>query len=186
MACTLNDAAGKTTTAIKVLLGDERDDEVPVAIRSRPSGATVTVDDTALGTTPWVGSLVAGPHQLTVAGRRAVVRALFVEAGAPVQLTLDVDGPRRFGALGYGLAGLGAAAVIGGVVLLTMDGDGTCGQPSCPDVYETSAAGWGLTAVGAVALGAGGWMWWHDRRAGRAAAVVPTDGGVAALVGGSF
>ncbi len=186
VACTLNDAIGKTSTAIKVLLGDEHDDQVPVAIRSRPSDATVTVDGAALGSTPWSGTLVAGPHRLTVAGPRTVIRDVFVEAGTPVQLEVAVDRPRQFGALSYGLAGVGAAAVIGGVVLLTMDGDGTCSQPSCPNVYETSAPGWGLTAIGAVAIGAAGWMWWHDRHGGPTAAVVPTDDGVAALVGGRF
>ncbi len=186
VACTLNEAIGKTATAIKVLLGDEHDDDVPVAIRSRPSEATVTVDGAARGSTPWAGAMIAGPHQLTIVGPRTVVEDLFIEAGAPVQLAIDVDLPPRFGGLSYGLAGVGAAAVIGGVVLLTMDGGGTCAQPTCPEVYETSAPGWGLTAVGAVALGAAGWMWWHDRHGGHGAAVVPTDGGVAALVGGQF
>ena len=186
VACTLNDAIARTATAIRSLAGEERDDEVPVTIRSRPADATVSIDGREVGRAPWAGALRAGPHQLAVTGRRTVVRDLFVEAGAPLQLTLDVGGSRRFGGLTYGAAGVGAAAVIGGVALLALDGDGTCGQPSCPQVYETTAAGFGLAAVGVAALGAAGWMWWHDRQAGAAAAVVPTDGGVAAVVAGRF
>lgn len=185
VACTLNDALARTTAAIRDLAGNPRDDEVPVTIRSTPPDAGVTIDGTWVGTTPWAGPLVAGPHHVVVSGSRTVVRDVFVEAGSALQLAIATGGARRFGWLAYGVAGAGAAAVVGGVALLAMDGDGTCDQASCPRVYETSAFGWGATAVGAAALGVAGWMIWHDQRGGRAA-VVPTDGGAAAIVGGRF
>jgi len=185
VACTLTEAIGRTATAVRALAGDEHDDEVSVTIRSRPADATVAIDGAAVGTTPWAGALVAGPHRVEVTGGRAAVRELFVEAGAPVQLVVDVGGPRRFGWMTYGAAGVGVAAVIGGVALLSLDGDGTCAEASCPRVYETTTTGWSATALGVAALGAAGWMFWHDRHAGHAA-VVPTDGGAAAVVSGRF
>jgi hypothetical protein len=185
VACTLNDALARTTAAIRDLAGNPRDDEVPVTIRSTPPEAGVTIDGTWVGATPWAGPLVAGPHHVVVSGSRTVVRDVFVEAGDALQLEIATGSRRRFGWIAYGAAGAGAAALIGGASLLAIDGDGTCAQASCPRVYETSTLGWGLTAVGVAALGAAGWMIWHDHRGGHAA-VVPTDGGAAAIVGGRF
>ncbi|HVV84001.1 MAG TPA: PEGA domain-containing protein [Kofleriaceae bacterium] len=186
VACTLNDAIARTAGAVRSLAGDEHDDEVTVTIRSQPPDAGVTIDGTWVGATPWAGALVAGPHHVIVSGARTVVRDLFVEAGQAVQLAIEVDRPRRFGWITYAAAGTGVAAVITGVALLSIDGEGTCDQASCPRLYETTGAGVTFTAVGLAAIGAAGWMFWHDHRHGPAAAIAPTDGGVAAVVGGRF
>ena len=186
VACNLNDAIVRTAAAVRNLAGEEHDDHVPVTIRSQPAAAAVTIDGKAVGATPWAGSLIAGPHQITVTGSRTEARDVFVEAGTALELELALGSPRKFGWLTYGAAGVGVAAVIGGIALLGIDGDGTCDQASCPELHETTGAGWGLTAVGVAALGAAGWMFWHDQRAGRSAVVVPTDGGVAAVVSGRF
>ena len=186
VACTLKDAIARTTAAIRDAAGSERDDDVPVTIRSRPADAKVTIDGVEVGVTPWAGNVVAGQHAIVIAGPRTSERSLFVEAGAAVELAVDIGRARSFGWLTYGAAGVGAAAVIGGIALLSIDGDGTCGQPTCPELYETSAPGWSLTAVGVAALGAAGWMFWHDRQGSHTATVVPTAGGAAAVLGGRF
>ena len=185
VACTLDDAIARTAGAVRDLAASAQDDEVPVTIRSTPADAGVTIDGTWVGATPWAGALVAGPHHVLVSGDRTVVRDLFVEAGASVQLAIAIARPRRFGWLGYGTAGAGVAAVATGAVLLARDGDPTCDQPTCPRLYETTALGWTVTAAGVAALGAAGWMIWHDHRAHHAA-LVPTEHGAAAIVGGRF
>lgn len=61
-------------------------------------------------------------------------------------------------ATGGVLVGTGAAALIGGIVLLALDGRSSCASgpfTACPEVYETSAGGISLTAIGALAVGAG-------------------------------
>lgn len=185
VACTLNDAIARTSEALRSLAGDPRNDEVPVTVRSTPPEAGVTIDGTWVGATPWTGAVEAGPHHVVVSGSRTVVRDLFAEAGTPLELAIEVDQPRRFGWVTYATAGAGVAAVITGVSLLSLDGDGTCDQPSCPELYETTTLGWSVAAVGVAALGAAGWMYWQDRR-GPTPAVVPTDGGVAATLTGRF
>lgn len=186
VACTLKDAITRAGAAMRVIAGNERDDEIAVTIRSTPADAALTIDGADVGTTPWAGTMVAGQHEVVVSGARTERRALFVEAGPAVAITVDVGRARRFGWLTYGAAGAGVAALVGGVVLLSMDGDGTCDQPSCPEVYETTAAGWSLATVGVAAIGAAGYMFWQDREASHGAVVVPTDGGVAAVVSGRF
>lgn len=186
VACSLGEAIAKTAAAVGVLAGAETDDEVPVTVRTRPADAEVTIDAQPRGPAPWAGTLPAGPHTLVVTGGRVVTRDLFVEAGTPLQLSLDVGGDARTRWPTYAAAGAGAGALVAGAVLLSMDGDGTCGAGTCPRLYETSAAGWTLTTLGVAGLGAAGWLWWRDHHPARAVAVTPTDGGVAATVSGRF
>jgi hypothetical protein len=61
-------------------------------------------------------------------------------------------------AVGGILAGTGAASLIGGIVLLAVDGDTTCSSgplSACPDVFETTAGGAALSVVGGLAIGTG-------------------------------
>lgn len=56
------------------------------------------------------------------------------------------------------MAGVGGAAMIGGIVMLAIDGNSTCESgplTACEEVYETTAGGVALSAVGAVATGIG-------------------------------
>lgn len=186
VACSLGEAITKTSAAVAVLTGAEADDEVPVTVRTRPADAAITIDALPRGPAPWAGTLPAGPHTLTVTGERALVRELFVEAGTPVQLSLDVGGGHATRWPTYAAAGGSALAVVVGVSLLSIDGDGTCDQPTCPRLYETTALGWSLTGLGLVGLGGAGWLWWRDHHPARAFAVTPTDGGAAATISGRF
>jgi hypothetical protein len=61
-------------------------------------------------------------------------------------------------ATGGVLIASGTAAVIGGIVLLALDGRSSCSSgafTACPEVYETTAGGATLTTLGALAAGAG-------------------------------
>ena len=61
-------------------------------------------------------------------------------------------------AVGAPLVGLGVASAVGGIILLSLDGDTTCsdGPPElCRDVWEFTAGGAAMTTIGGLALGTG-------------------------------
>ncbi len=64
-----------------------------VGIVSSPAGATVTIDERAVGTTPYSGNVGAGEHRVEVrkAGYRAIVRNLKLARGQKVELELALD-----------------------------------------------------------------------------------------------
>jgi len=67
-------------------------------------------------------------------------------------------------ALGAAVAGLAA-----GITLLVLHGRGTCGDPgTCPNRYNTLAAGATLTALGGAAAAASGVLFYLDARRPRA------------------
>lgn len=88
-----------------------------------------------------------------------VVLTPTVAAVTPPRATTGNSGPdfnRR--AVGGTLMGVGAAAAIGGVALLALDGKTTCTDGPdylCEDVWEFTAGGASLTALGGIAIGTG-------------------------------
>lgn len=61
------------------------------------------------------------------------------------------------GGLAWSALGIGAAGVIVSVALLGLDGQSACvGEPRCPALYDTRAAGIALGIGGALLVGAGG------------------------------
>lgn len=90
----------------EVLLRDGRDVELrfplaalprepALAVGSAPEGATVLIDGTARGATPWVGALAAGRHEvvLKMKGRREVSTDFVMPAGRDLSLHFDLLPP---------------------------------------------------------------------------------------------
>lgn len=194
IACAVPEVQEKVSALVNGAVTAATDDVVAVEITTTPPGAELTIDGVARGRTPWRGELPAGPHQVVVRDDdgHALDDQLVVEAGGGGAIALTIPGagpkPRRWGALRWVAAGTGGALAITGVVLLAKDGDGTCGQPSCPERWETTAGGIGLLSAGVVVGAAAGWMIWQDHRGAErpSFALLPTDGGLAAAVGGRF
>lgn len=98
---------------------------------------------------------MSGPIFLRVVMTPTAVDAVTVEAPRRTARS-GPDFDRR--AVGGVLMGTGAAALVGGIVLLALDGEPTCSDgPSnlCEDVWEFTAGGATATAIGAAAIGTG-------------------------------
>jgi hypothetical protein len=87
-----------------------------------------------------------------------------------------------------GLAGIiiSAGLIGGGSALIALDGEGTCDEGECENVYQTRTLGWVLVGTGAVALGLGSYLLLRSRRVGDGLAAWPVPGGVAMGFGGRF
>lgn len=110
-------------------------------------------------------------------------------AAAPSSAALSTsaaDTPRGPRALGWTLIGTGIAAVAAGVVLVAMDGKGTCTPAPggvCNDLYKTKLGGFALIGGGVVAGATGGFLIYRGARA-RVAAAPALNGGF--VLAGSF
>lgn len=115
-------------------------------------------------------------------------------AAAPTRSSDDTDGndntdgsdgtdggERRL--LPYGLMGAGAAALLGGVVMLAIDEDPDPTNTTSPTYRDTGTAGVVLGAAGAAALGVGIYLWLGDKRASRPVAAVSHDSAVVGWAG---
>jgi hypothetical protein len=147
-------------------------------VTSRPEGATVFVEGTIVGVTPFQHTLLPGKHAIAVektgfsrgedelecpAGSLQNLSFGLTEGGgAVVHKEKETPPPRKSPALkiaGVVLIVAGAAGIGAGAAELYLDGRGTCnlaaGQTQCPEVYDTKLAGGVLVGVGAAAAVAG-------------------------------
>jgi hypothetical protein len=96
--------------------------------------------------------------------------------------------------LAIGSAALGVVGLAVGIPLLAIDGNPTCDMPNprrtCPDVYNTAAAGGTLLGFGIAGLAASGVFFYLDHRAAHrprpAVSLLPLPGGAFVTAGGSF
>jgi hypothetical protein len=181
----------KVTAAVRDAITATVDDTVAVVVDAS-APATLEIDGSERGQTPWKGELVAGPHDATAtdAGGASIRQQIFVEARPDQSFTLAIPGGggrRQWGKLTYVAGGTGAVALVGGIVLLSMDGGGTCSvDGTCPKVYETTAGGVLTIGAGLALLGAAGWMYWKDHKQERSLTVALTPGGAAATYSAHF
>ena len=144
-------------------------------VTSRPEGATVFIEGTIVGATPFQHTLMPGKHAISVekSGFSRGEDELECPAGSMQNLSFGLtagggavvhkeEPPRTSPALkiaGSLLLLAGVAGVASGGAELYLDGRGTCslasGQTQCQEVYDTKLAGGVLVGVGAVALAAG-------------------------------
>ena len=160
------------------------------------------IDGVEQGQTPLQTELPAGQHTIVVhdTGWNEEPRILVVTADGPneldVKLTPKAETPLPQRTRRTHLR-LGIASTAAGVVLARhrdraagMDGKGACSGPGeCPKVYDTSLLGGLSLGVGAVAVGAG--IYWLTRKRSdqappRAAFPVPTPGGAALVMAGTY
>ncbi|HLU65544.1 MAG TPA: PEGA domain-containing protein [Kofleriaceae bacterium] len=173
--CTVTDLRDRVTGAASELLAGVSDpDGVAVEITCRPDGAEIVIDEEVRGQAPFRGRLPPGPHVVVARldgyaeSRKTIVVETTGEQRFEIGLTataaLTVD-QRPHPALKWVAAGGAAAALVTGVVLLAMDGRGTCDADgdACQEVYDTRTAGLVGVAVGLAAGGAAGWLFARDR-----------------------
>jgi hypothetical protein len=167
-------------------------------IRSRPTGARVTVDGLRIGHTPVDHELAAGAHKLALAaeGYDLLERTVTAVSGVDENLDLDmVPLPTKFPyrAAGWTAVVLGAVALAAGIFAITQDGKAlSCavGEQDmfghCPKVRDTRVLGLSLVGAGA-AVGTLGAIWIYFGNAGTPR---QGDGGGATVasfgVGGKF
>lgn len=85
--------------------------------------------------------------------------------------------------LPYGLMGVGALALVGGVVMLAIDEDPEPAGKQSATYRDTGTAGALVTGVGAVALGVGLYLWMTDKPSSHPVAAVSHDGAVVGWTG---
>jgi len=211
---------------VKTLPVDKKTEKTPESVKTHvvltavPDTSTIALDGTRVGTGTAALELAVGVYMVRVEaeGYAPSELPLRVDPGAegPIKLDLsleplpavetpvappvaeDGDGSRLvIGAVALA-AGLGG--LIGGAVLLSMDGDTTCSTGAinqCPNVYETSALGTSLVALGTASATTGMFLLlWNTltERAPAPAATAPASmlgvgvdaEGVAIQWGGTF
>ena len=137
-------------------------------IRSRPAGATVVMDGKQAGATPLETELAGGPHnlQLVLPNHDALSRAFTVVSGVDEAMDLDLVAiPSKFPyrAAGWGSLAGGAALLLTGVLVMTLDNhEIACSADQqdvngrCPWVRSTKWWAATMIGVGAAAATVGG------------------------------
>lgn len=205
--CTITELSDMIAESTVELLSSSDDAPVAIQIVSRPEGATLRIGDRDVGAAPFAGELPPGMYTVTASLDGYADAEITVEVSPagdqrfeiPLTKTDSIEPPKhsgpepKYSTLKYVAAGGGLVSFIGGVVLLSMHGDGTCTleppDAQCPDEYNTLLGGLGAASLG-VGLGAlSTWMFLQDakvKRRGTEAALLPTRGGAMATVRLSF
>jgi hypothetical protein len=173
--CDADQLVGDLSHSLAPALALEPGAMCTLKVTSRPEGATVLLEGTVVGATPFQHTLMPGKHAIAVE-KKGFSRGedeLECPAGSMQNLSFGLteggkvvvhkeDAPRASPVLkiaGSILLIAGAAGVASGGAELFLDGRGTCnlapGQTQCQDVYDTKLAGGVLVGVGAAALVAG-------------------------------
>ena len=156
--CTDGTLRSTADTLMKKLTGDD----VPrgrVQLRSKPSGAKVSIDGKAVGRAPVTLRLPAGAHTagFELGTRPAQTHSLKVEAGKVQTVSATFSEPpmpfRK--KLGYAAIAGGVLLGAGGGVLIAIDEDDVATPTMDRYHTETLLGGVALAASGAVAIGVG-------------------------------
>lgn len=172
--CTVSELSEMVAGAAADLLAGKTGEGVEVEIVCRPSGAVIAVDDKPRGQGPLRVTLAPGRHRVVARldGHTNAFKVIEVTSTigdqrfelvlAPAAAFSDSGRPYR--TLKWVAAGSAAAALVTGITLLVVDGNGTCGgDDACPMEYDTRGAGLLGLAVGVAAGGASAWMFARDR-----------------------
>jgi hypothetical protein len=167
-----SEKVGLAATALRARLEALADEPARFVIRSRPSGARLTLDGEAVGPTPIDRELPAGVHKLELRaeGYDRLERTVTAVNGVDETLELDlVVQPTKLPlrAMGYTAIAVGVAALIGSVWAVSVDGDEIACEDAlrddlghCPTVRSTRVLGAILAGVGAASTTLGGvWLY---------------------------
>ena len=174
-----------------------------LTVVTRPSGATVLVDGEKIGVSPVTRGLREGPHTITLElpGHKTVTRPITImnDAESPLEVAMVALGGKGGGGggggklLGYGLLGLGSAAVIGGAAMILLDprcdvgSDAEACAVTEPTYTSTQLPGIVTAGVGAVAVGVGVYLITRGGKRSRPAPVASVSAGGAVFgLAGSF
>lgn len=192
--CTIAELSEVVTDAAAELVAPTTVDKVPVTIVTRPEGALVSLDGREPVTAPLTTELEPGPHTIRATLRGHASAEQTLEIGGDSQetqrfeivltsLVRDDRAARPYKRLKWVTAGGAGAALLTGIILISIDGGGTCDlealQTECPREYDTMTGGL-LTVVAGIGLGGvSGWMFWKDAQhpGGSGAALTPTGDG---------
>jgi hypothetical protein len=194
--CTIAELSEVVAEAAAELVSPTRVENVPVTIDTRPEGATLEVDGADPVTAPATLALPPGAHTVraTLPGHTTAEQTIQVGGGGGEAQRFEImltplappgqDRPRPYRRLKWYTAGGAAALFVTGVVLVSMDGDGTCElvppQTQCKREYSTMTGGV-LGILGGIGLGgASGYMFWKDSQATETRSgpmLTPTAGG---------
>jgi hypothetical protein len=178
--CTLNELNDMVEKLAGELITAPDSPPIHVQIVSRPEGASLEIDGKPAGPAPFAGELQPGKHEVRalLAGRRDTMRTIEVHTGEPrQQFEIILDEPERppppaprrpFRTWKWVAAGGAGLAIIGGLVLISMDGDQTCTleppQEECPERLSTLPGGLLTVGLGVAAGATSAWMFLHDQR----------------------
>lgn len=179
--CTYEEAADAVAEAARRFELEAAPTRVSLVVRSNPEGATVHIDGTAAGSTPFRGELESGEHEITLDknGYESVGRRVRAETD-PMEVQFDLfrsryrPGPPGYA--GWAVAAAGLATLVGGVVLIGINerevksncsGQHVDTAGNCEFRYDTLAGGVTMTVLGAVGMGVGaGLVLWDRKRTG--------------------
>jgi hypothetical protein len=180
--CAETEAAAQTGRDLAAFLATNvKATNTVVRITSTPSGATVRIDGTEVGTTPYEAAIEPGDHQVAIErdGYTASSREFAAAEGKQSELHVDLEGraaPRKparepspraqKGAWigGWVGIGVGVALLTTGIALLAIDGNDIKNDCSganmdafgrCKYRYETTGGGAAATLLGVAFAGAG-------------------------------
>jgi TolB-like protein len=171
--CGMEDAAekmGLAASALRARLEAHVRTPARFIIRSRPSGAQVSLDGAPAGRTPYDARLTGGEHHLslTAPGFDPLDRSFSVVSG--VDETLEYEMVRMptkfpFKTAGWVAIATGALLVVGGIWALSSDSQEIACTPAekdpqgdCPQLRATRGVGGVLVGAGAV-MGTLGGVW---------------------------
>jgi len=179
--CAETEAASQTGRDLAAFLATHvKATDTAVRITSNPSGATVLIDGTAVGTTPYEAAIEPGSHRVALErdGYTSASREFAAAEGKESELHVDLVGqaPSRKarepspqlkrGAWigGWVGIGVGVALLTTGIALLAIDGNDIKNDCSganidafgnCRYRYETTGGGAAATLLGVAFAGAG-------------------------------
>lgn len=148
------------------------------SIRSRPSGATVTMDGRESGVTPLSAELPGGQHHvdLRLFGHDTLSRSFTVVSGVDETMDLDlvsIPGTFPYRTAGWTSIGGGAALIIAGILTMTLDNKQIGCSASekdvngnCPWVRSTKWWSGAMLGLGAAAATTGGFFLYLAPRTG--------------------
>lgn len=187
--CKLSTMPGTVAQLADALLLD-KSLEGRVRVTTTPSGATVYVDETPIGSAPIEYALVAGSHRVGAEwGTLRSDRPVDVRIGE----VTDVDFVRpeaarnvgKISPLTWGLIGIGGGLLGGGAALFFMDEDAPSpGRPQSSHYSDTAALGLGVAAAGAGVFGYGMYRLVSERKAGGKPDAAPVSAWLSAHSGG--
>jgi hypothetical protein len=156
--CTDGTLRSTADTLMTALTGDD-EPRGRVKIRSRPSGAKVSIDGKEVGTTPVSPRLLAGEHTVVfeLGARPAQTRSVTVEAGQVSTVNVAFPEPPRPFRQKLGIAALAGGALLGasGGFLIAIDEDDIKKPTQVQYHTETMLGGVALVASGAAVIGVG-------------------------------
>ncbi|MBW2731485.1 MAG: PEGA domain-containing protein [Deltaproteobacteria bacterium] len=191
-------------SALRAKVKTERAVPGDVTVETAPAAAMLEVDGQPMGQTPTKLKLLPGKHEIVakLEGYLAARKTLTVIAGSEETVTLNLVAEAKARRskvrpiLGWTGIALGAASMVTGIVLMVMDGEGTCESAwpgeDCPERLNTLPLGAAFFGTGAALSGVGAYLLLSEsvtkvaRSDSRRLSLVPLRQGVGLSFWGSF